>query len=176
MVGGKYGLEHPDGATVGAAKQLWSFFGEEPECRADLGRLYPLVAQLLDSTEQYIQSASSLHGLVFLRQKVTAVIEAHPEAQVLRQQSLLIEDLTSAWGLRCEWAPYCLLHTLSHAHRENILTAEGIVRIPTDWTDPDPCTQPVFTSGLQNPNVGGYLGDFVFDDQGNHQFFQANVT
>ena len=174
MVDGKYGLEHPDAATGGAARQLWSFFGAEPECREDLDRLYPQVTQLLDSTEQYIQLASSLHGLVFLHQKVTAAIDAHPEAQVLRQQSSLIEDLTSAWGLRCEWAPFSLLHTLSNAHCGKNFTTKGIVRIQTDWADPDPCTQPIFTSGLLNPNVDGYVGDIVFDGQGNHQFSQAN--
>jgi len=175
VLGGRYGLEHPDFEAVHAANELWYTFGADPDRRKDVAWLYPQIIELLDATESYIQSASSLKGLEFLWQKVAAAIESHPKSPVLKQQALLIVDMTrEKWGLRCKWAPFCLLHTLSHAHCERHLTLEGPRRIPPDWTDSNPMTQPIFTSGLQNPNTGHYVGDFGSTPDGQHYIVRAD--
>lgn len=163
--GEKYGLVHPDAETVWAAQQLFNLFGAEPDCRADLARLYPRVTQLLDAAESYINPASSLKGLEFQLWKIELAIESDPEGPAFREQLDLIERQTDQWGLRCKWAPYCLLHTLHSQHNRHY---------PPDWTDPDPLTWPLFNPGLQNPHTGGYVGDIVFTQAGETTLVRAD--
>jgi hypothetical protein len=155
VLGGRYGLDRPEAEAVRAAKELLYLFGADPECRADLARLYPQVVELLDVSKGYIDVAHSLKGLELQWQRVEAAIGTKSNAAVLREQLALILGQTKNWGLLCKWAPSSLLYALSSEHCR--------LGKPPDWSDPDPRIQPIFSSGLQDPRTSGYVGDFHFD-------------
>ena len=84
---------------------------------------------------------------------------------VLRKQLTLILGQTTAWGLLCKWAPSSLLYALSREHCRLYITAQGSVRVPPDWSNPDPVSQPLFGAGLQNPDTSGYVGSLYCDSE-----------
>ena len=172
--GGRYGLEHPAAEAVWAAKELWCLFGENPECRADVARLYPKVIDLLDATESLMRQASSLQGAGFHWKRIESALKDHQEAPQLLEQLSLLAALTSSWNLLCAWAPFCLLYALSTAHPSQNLPKYGIARIFPNWLDLDLLTQPVFVSGLTNPNSGGYVGEVIFADDGLPTFIRTD--
>ena len=63
-------------------------------------------------------------------------------------------------GLRCRWAPFCLLYALNNAHKVSVYHRDDLGRLRLSpvasegWSDNDN----VVAVGLMNPNTGGYAG------------------
>lgn len=174
--GGQYDLVHPNARAVNCANSLWFRFGEEPEFRDRLDLLYPRVTPLLDVTTNQLIPTSSLQDHAAEWRRLEAAMAELNESPELLGQVEELREFTYSWGLRCDWAPYSLLHTLGEAHgqrtrwradRERYMEA-GLqdpyidLREPVPrWSGPDPTAS--VHSGLINPQLRGIRRQVLYD-------------
>ncbi|MCL0029231.1 hypothetical protein M1N23_03720 [Dehalococcoidia bacterium] len=177
---GRYGLVHPNAGAAYAAHALWFRFGDEPDFLAMLDDLYEQTIPLLDVIAPLLHPVSSIEDLSARWGEITLLAETQQNTEVLIEQIRLIEQRVHERGLRCAWATYSMVYTLGTAHSQrmfrrrdaetaqqhgvHVLSTDALEHVPR-WSGKGPNAR--VSSGLINPNSGGYVGNLYTNDDGN---------
>ena len=125
-------LEFPDAEAIRVINKLWSHYGDDGGCRADLDQLYPQVIEVLDTVTPYWFPTPSLNDIDRIT-RLMAGSGGDPRGALALQNNL--RNLADSWGLRCDWAPFALLSTLCRGHRRKVIGREGVIEVPPVWAD-----------------------------------------
>jgi hypothetical protein len=119
-------------------------------------------------------------------EEIVLLAATDQNAEVLIEQTRLIEHRVNGRGLRCAWAAYSMVYTLGTAHSQrmfrrrdaepgqrhggHVLAMDALEYVPR-WGGKGPNAR--VSSGLINPNSGGYVGN-VFTPPNGEAYFQLS--